>query len=132
MNSERDCMLNAIYYNKEKEINYLACAVTFGAAVAEEVAVFGIRHVMPFVADASADRAHANLVYHFARVTVIPMLVHELFLCDRESAQLIGQTVFFRIVAGTVTVFFFAAAQLFRPVGIQVESRGQQFGVPWR
>jgi len=43
------------------------------------------------VADTSTDRADSDAVHHLARVTVVPVLVHELLLSDRVRAQLVVQ-----------------------------------------
>lgn len=65
--------------------------VRLGAAVAEEVAELGVRDVVAPVANARAHCAHTNAVHHLARVTVVPVLVHELALGHRESTQLVLQ-----------------------------------------
>lgn len=46
---------------------------------------------MVLVADFGADRAHADAVVHVARVAVVPVLVHELFLRHSERAQLVAE-----------------------------------------
>lgn len=46
---------------------------------------------MVAVADSSADGADADAIDHLARVTVIPVLVHELLLRYRVRTQLVVQ-----------------------------------------
>lgn len=68
----------------------LAASVFLGTAVAEEVTKFGICDVMISVTNSNANGAYADAVHHIARVAVVPMLIHELPLCDRERAQFVA------------------------------------------
>lgn len=63
--------------------------VGLGAAVAEEVAELGIRHVVSAVAHPRAHRTDSDAVHHLACMTVVPVLVHELALSYSERAELV-------------------------------------------
>jgi len=46
---------------------------------------------MVSVTDASTDGTNTDAVHHFTRVTMIPVLVHELLLCHCVCTQLVVQ-----------------------------------------
>ena len=68
----------------------LATSVLFSSAVAEKISVFRVGYVVTAVADPGADGANSNAVHHFTSVAVVPMLIHEFFLGDCESAKFIA------------------------------------------
>ena len=68
-----------------------ARAVLLGSAVAIERTIFGVSHVVVLVTHFGANGAHTDAVNHFASVTVVPVLVHEVLLGLGERAQLLVQ-----------------------------------------
>lgn len=57
------------------------------------------------MADASAYCANTDAVYHSTGVTMVPVLVHKLFLSNRECAELIAEAVFIGVFCRTVVIF---------------------------
>ena len=64
-----------------------AAPVLLCPAVAEEAAMFAVGDVMVAVTNPGTDGAAAHPVHHTAGVAVVPVLVHELLLREREGAQ---------------------------------------------
>lgn len=94
----------------------LATSVLLRAAIAEEVAVLRVTQVVTFVAHSCADRAHSDPVQHATGVAVVPVLVHELLLRDRERAQLVAQRVLVGVLAAVFVVVYFI-----RPICLLIE-----------
>ena len=65
----------------------LTRTILFGTAVTKKRAILGIADVMALVAHFGTNSTHPDALDHLARVTVVPVLVHELPLCGRERAQ---------------------------------------------
>ena len=64
----------------------LARSVVLGAAIAEKTAKFGVSHIVIPVANLGTNGTNADTIHHPARVTVIPMLIHEFLLGDDKRA----------------------------------------------
>lgn len=50
---------------------------------------------MPFMTDLCTHSTTSNTVAHLARVTMVPVLIHELVFGDGERADLVRQVLFF-------------------------------------
>ena len=51
--------------------------------------MFRVSDVMILMANFCADSAATHTVVHFACMAVVPMLIHEILLSDRESANFV-------------------------------------------
>ena len=49
---------------------------------------------MIFMANLSTYCTHTYSVVHLTSVAVVPVLIHELFLCHSEGAQLVAKRIF--------------------------------------
>jgi hypothetical protein len=81
---------------------HLTRSIIFGSTVTKKVPIFGVSYVMSTMTNTSADCAHTNTIYHFTSMAMIPMLVHKLPLCYRESTKFVTQTVLILKLATTL------------------------------
>ncbi len=65
----------------------LTRAVFFGFTIAKETVKLCISNVVVSVVDFGAHGTHAHSINHSAGVAVIPVLIHEFFLRNDESAS---------------------------------------------
>lgn len=70
---------------------HLAAPVFLGSTVTEKRAILSITDVVVLVTNFGANGAHTDAVVHLARVTVVPVLIHELLLGHGERAQLVTE-----------------------------------------
>lgn len=72
---------------------YLTSAIIFGATITKEVSILGISYIMSTMTYTSTNRADTNTIYHFASMTMVPMLIHEFSLCYCEGTEFVTETV---------------------------------------
>ena len=72
-----------VFPNREMKnkisVTYQTSTVLFGAAIAEEGAVFSVRDVVVFVANFGADVTDTHSIHHLTRVTMVPKIGKKLW-----------------------------------------------------
>lgn len=96
-------------------MRYLTASIFLGSTVTEKWSIFSIRDIMVFMTDLGTYSTHPYPIIHLTGMTVIPVLVHEVFLGDGKSTQLVAQWIFilikdskicYRITVTTSTIHF--------------------------